>query len=57
MDRPPVQNMIDLQRACAYKTMGEQARQALKDGYPQDADRILDEMAERRRAWEQERVT
>jgi predicted kinase len=53
-DHLPVSNLINLQRAAAWKTMGEEARRLLAEGYPVDADRVLDEMAERRRAWRAE---
>lgn len=54
-DHLPIQNMIDLQRAAAYKRMGEHARELLAEGYAVDADRVLDEMAARRQSWLDER--
>lgn len=48
----PVRSLIDLQRAAALEAMGREARALLAEGYAVDADRVLDEMAERRRAWE-----
>ncbi len=49
-------NMIDLQRAIALKMMGQRARELLCEGYPVEADRILDEMIERRDLMEREKV-
>lgn len=53
-DHLPVRNLIDMQRMAAWKQMGERARALLAEGYPVDADRVLDEMAERKRAWDRE---
>ena len=47
--------MIGLQRAAAYKRMGLAAAEMLAQGYAVEADRILDEMIERKRQWEQEK--
>jgi predicted kinase len=54
-DHLPVHNMISLQRAAAYKRMGQRAAELLAEGYAVEADRILDEMIERKRQWEQEK--
>lgn len=48
-------NLIDAQRKAAFESMGEQARALLADGYPVEADVVLDEMAARRDAWRRER--
>ena len=48
-------NLLDWQRDAALNTMGHQARAFLRDGYPVDADRVLDEMNERRESWRRER--
>ena len=47
----PVRDLIDLQRKAAIDEMGERARRLLAEGYAVDADRVLDEMAERIRGW------
>jgi hypothetical protein len=47
----PVRSLIDIQRRAALEQMGEQARLLLAEGYAVDADRVLDEMNERRRQW------
>jgi hypothetical protein len=47
-------NLIDMQRKAALDYMGEQARLLLADGYAAEADRVLDEMAARRAAWDKE---
>lgn len=47
----PVRNLIDAQRQAALTEMGERARRLLAEGYAVDADRVLDEMAERKRGW------
>jgi hypothetical protein len=47
-------NLLALQRTTALAMMGQQAKKALDEGYPAEADRILDEMIERKRAWESE---
>jgi predicted kinase len=52
----PVRNLIDMQRRAALEQMGEQARLLLAEGYAVDADRVLDEMNERKRAWMEERA-
>lgn len=48
----PIGNLIDYQRRAALETMWQEARTLLADGYAVEADRVLDEMAERRRQWE-----
>lgn len=53
-DHLPVQNLIDLQRLAALKQMGRRAKELYDEGYVADADRVLDEMNERRQAWNQE---
>lgn len=45
-------NLITMQRKAALGYMGEQARMLLKDGYAYEADRILDEINERKRGWD-----
>jgi len=52
----PVRSLIDMQRREAFLRMGEHARELLADGYPMDADRVLDEMNDRRRGWIEERA-
>jgi hypothetical protein len=54
-DHLPVHNMIAIQRAAAFKRMGQAAADLLAEGYAAEADRILDQMIERRRQWEQEK--
>ena len=54
-DHLPAHNMIDLQRAAAYKRMGQEAAELLAAGYAVEADRVLDEMIERKRQWDLER--
>jgi hypothetical protein len=54
-DHLPAHNMISLQRVAAYKRMGQEAAAMLAQGYAVEADRILDEMIERKRQWEQEK--
>jgi hypothetical protein len=54
-DHLPAHNMIALQRAAAYKRMGQEAAELLAQGYALEADRVLDEMIECRRRWEQEK--
>lgn len=44
-------NLIDLQRQHAVTIMGDQARRLLAEGYAVEADRVLDELADRIRAW------
>jgi hypothetical protein len=46
-------NLIHLQRAAALQAMEEECRRLLLEGYPVEADRVLDEMTERRRKWKQ----
>lgn len=41
-------NLIDLQRAAAFRAMGMRAKELLEEGYGVDADRVLDEMIYRR---------
>lgn len=50
----PVQNLVDLQRIAALKKMGQEAHDLHAQGYTADADRVLDEMNERRRRWMEE---
>ena len=50
----PVGTLIDMQRAAAWEKMGEEARRLLAEGYAVDADRVLDEMIERRQGWDAE---
>jgi len=50
-DRLPVQNLIDLQRMAAIEQMGQKAKDLLAEGYPVEADKVLDEMIERKRSW------
>lgn len=45
-------NLLDFQRESALRQMGEDAAALHAEGYTVDADRVLDEMTERRRAWE-----
>jgi predicted kinase len=47
----PVRSLIDRQRTAAFQELGQRARRLLAEGYPVDADRVLDEMVERRRGW------
>lgn len=49
-----MRNLIHMQRIAAWQQMGDKARRLLAEGYAVEADRILDEMAERRRLWELE---
>jgi hypothetical protein len=44
-------NLLGIQRQAALHAMGHEARQLLRDGYAVEADRVLDEMAERRAEW------
>jgi hypothetical protein len=46
-------NLMDFQREAALKSLGERVLQLHREGYRVDADRVLDEMLERRRGWEQ----
>jgi hypothetical protein len=48
----PARNLIDLQRKAALEHMGQRARSLLAEGYAVDADRVLDEMSERRQRWD-----
>ena len=50
----PVRNLIHLQRIAALKKMGQEAAALFAEGYAADADRVLDEMNERKRAWQNE---
>lgn len=45
--------LIDFQRSAAIEQMIQEAAGLYAEGYDTDADRVLDEMTERRRAWEQ----
>lgn len=45
-------NLITLQRQAALRAMQDECRQLLADGYPVEADRVLDEMVERKREWQ-----
>lgn len=47
-------NLTDLQRMAAWKKLGEDCRRLLSEGYAVEADEVLDEMIERRAAWERE---
>lgn len=51
------QNLIHLQRSMALKLMGLEVKRLYDEGYPVDADRMLDEMNERRRSWDAEEVS
>jgi hypothetical protein len=53
VDRPPVNNMLDLQRMSAVKAMGERIRELQAEGCYAEADELLDEMSERIKAWRQ----
>jgi hypothetical protein len=53
-DHLSARNLVALQRIAALRVMGEEARRLLEEGYAVDADRLLDEMAERKRAWQEE---
>jgi hypothetical protein len=53
-DHLSARNLVALQRIAALREMGEEARRLLEEGYAVDADRLLDEMAERKRAWQEE---
>lgn len=46
------QNIISLQRAIAINQMGKEAKELLNEGYPVEADRVLDEIIERKIMWE-----
>lgn len=43
-----------MQRRAALEQMGERARLLLAEGYAADADRVLDEMVDRRQSWTEE---
>jgi hypothetical protein len=45
-------NLLDFQREAALRAMQDECRRLLADGYAVDADRLLDEIAERRRQWQ-----
>jgi very-short-patch-repair endonuclease len=45
--------LIDFQRRAAFESLGERVLRLHREGYGVDADRVLDEMLERRREWEQ----
>jgi very-short-patch-repair endonuclease len=45
-------NLIDFQRRAAFESLGERVLRLHREGYGVDADRVLDEMLERRREWE-----
>lgn len=47
-------NLIDAQRDMTVREMGERAAALYEEGYAVEADRVLDEMNERREAWNQE---
>jgi hypothetical protein len=53
-DHLSARNLVALQRIAALRAMGEEARQLLQEGYAVDADRVLDEIAERKRIWREE---
>ena len=53
----PVGRLMDMQRKAAWEKMGQDARTLLLEGYAYEADRILDEMIQRRTAWEAERAS
>jgi very-short-patch-repair endonuclease len=46
-------HLVSLQREAALKSLGERVLRLHLEGYRVDADRVLDEMLERRREWEQ----
>jgi very-short-patch-repair endonuclease len=46
-------NLLDFQRRAAFESLGERVLRLHREGYGVDADRVLDEMLERRREWEQ----
>jgi hypothetical protein len=46
-------NLVDFQRRAALESLGERVLRPHLEGYWVDADRLLDEMLERRREWEQ----
>jgi hypothetical protein len=46
-------NLLDFQRRTAWESLGERVLRLHREGYGVDADRLLDEMLERRREWEQ----
>jgi hypothetical protein len=46
-------NLLDFQRRTAWESLGERVLRLHLEGYRVDADRLLDEMLERRREWEQ----
>lgn len=50
-DYLPARNLIWLQRIAALRSMEDECRRLLVEGYAVDADRLLDEIAERRRVW------
>jgi hypothetical protein len=46
-------NLVDFQRRAAFESLGERVLRLHLEGYGVDRDRVLDEMLERRREWEQ----
>ena len=42
----------DLERAIAIRGMGAEAKRLYDEGYAVDADRVLDELADRLKGWE-----
>lgn len=53
-DHLSARNLIALQRIALLRVMGEEAKRLLDEGYAVDADRVLDEISERKRAWQEE---
>jgi hypothetical protein len=50
-DHLPARSLIDLQRIAALEKMGQEASRLYIEGYLVDADRVLDEINERKRSW------
>lgn len=53
-DHMSPRNLLALQRIAALRALGEEAKRLHDEGYPVDADRVLDEITERKRAWQEE---
>lgn len=53
-DHMTARSLVHLQRLAALRALGEEAKRLHDEGYTVDADRVLDEMLERKRAWQEE---
>lgn len=53
-DHMTARSLVHLQRLAALRALGEEAKRLHDEDYTVDADRVLDEMLERKRAWQEE---